>query len=414
MIRSNLRLLGLFLALALVAAGCGDTDSSDVALAGSPPTTAAADTTETESSTTTTAPPATRAAPDAALPDGPSPAEPGEFAVGRRTITLIDSDRDDRTFSVDVWYPADGEAAEAAPKAVYSFIPGVEFTSEVAAADVPVAEGGPYPFVIYSHGSGGQRFQASDNAELLASHGFVVAAPDHVGNTAFDELLDTRAPDEQIEIDRPTDTAFTITELLEQSAAPDTPLSGALDPDRIGIYGHSFGGYTALTAVSGRGDVPPDDRIVAAVGHAAATERSTDAELEAVDVPTLLLSGTKDETTPIADNTERPWELISGRPLVRVDIVDGGHQSFSDVCDYQELAPTFADAPEALVDFIDDFARDGCAPGLIDIDRAHEIIDTYTVAFLQRYVAGDAEAEAYLTPEYAETIPEIDYDAKVV
>ena len=168
MIRSNLRLLGLFLALALVAAGCGETDSSDVALAGSPPTTAATDTTETESSTTTTAPPATTAAPDAALPDGPSPAEPGEFAVGRRTITLIDPDRDDRTFSVDVWYPADGEAAEAAPKAVYSFIPGVEFTSEVAAADVPVTEGGPFPFVIYSHGSGGQRFQASTNAELLA------------------------------------------------------------------------------------------------------------------------------------------------------------------------------------------------------------------------------------------------------
>lgn len=412
MIRSTLRLLGLFLALSLVAAGCGDTDSSDVALAGSPPTTAAADT-ETES-TTTTAPPTNAAAPEVALPDGPSPAELGDFAVGRRTITMDDPNRNDRTFSVDVWYPADEAAAAEAPAAVYRFIPGVEFTSEVAAADVPVvAEGTLFPFVVYSHGSGGQRFQASTNAELLASHGFVVAAPDHVGNTAFDEFLDTTAPDEQIEIDRPTDTAFVITELLEQSAAPDTPLSGALDPERIGIYGHSFGGYTALTAVSGRGEVPPDDRIVAAVGQAAATQRITDAELEAVDVPTLLLSGTKDETTPIADNTERPWELISGRPLYRVDLIDGGHQSFSDVCDYQALAPTLPDAPEALVDFIDDFAEEGCAPDLVDIDTAHEIIDTYTVAFLLQYVAGDPSAEAYLTPEYAETVPEVEFDVKV-
>ncbi len=410
MISSLRRTLILLVALGLVAVGCGDADSPDIGLTGNPPTTAGPDTTVGASDTTAVP---TTVAPDAALPDGPSPAEPGSYAVGRRTITLVDETRDGRELSVDVWYPADEAAAAEAPLAVYSFIPGVEFTSEVAAADVPVESGGPFPFVVYSHGSGGQRFQASTNAELLASHGFVVAAPDHVGNTAFDEFLDTRAPDEQIEIDRPTDTAFVITELLEQSAAPDTPLSGALDPDRIGIYGHSFGGYTALTAVSGRGEVPPDDRIVAAVGHAAATQRITDAELDAVDVPTLLLSGTMDETTPIADNTERPWELISGRPLVRVDIVDGGHQSFSDACDYQELAPTLPDAPEALVDFIDDFAQDGCAPGLIDIDRAHEIIDTYTVAFLQRYVAGDTSAEAYLTPEYAETIPEIEYDAKV-
>ena len=122
MIGPHIRLLGPFLALALVAVGCGDTDSSEPALTGDLPTTEAPATT-TVPPTAATEAPITTAAPVAAPPDGPSPAEPGEFAVGRRTITLVDPDRDDRSLIVDVWYPADDEAAAAAPTAVYSFIP---------------------------------------------------------------------------------------------------------------------------------------------------------------------------------------------------------------------------------------------------------------------------------------------------
>jgi len=77
-------------------------------------------------------------------------------------------------------------------------------------------------------------------------------------------------------------------------------------------------------------------------------------------------------------------------------------------------SPTSATTrPALLVAFIDGFAVEGCAPELIDIDTAHEIIDTYTLAFLLTHVAGDTSAEANLTPEYAETIPEIAYDLKV-
>ena len=152
---------------------------------------------------------------------------------------------------------------------------------------------------------------------------------------------------------------------------------------------------------------------MAVVAQAPATGLISDEGLESITIPTLLLSGTRDRTTPVAQNTERPWELISGRPLIRVDIIDGGHQSFTDVCDYQALVPELPDAPAVLVAFIEEFAVEGCAPLLIDIEVAHEIIDTYTLAFLQRYVAGDTEAEAYLTPEYAETIPEITYEAKL-
>jgi len=347
-----------------------------------------------------------------ARPDGPSPAQLGDHAVGRRTVTLTDPDRDGRELTVDVWYPADADTVSAAPKSVYDFIPGVEFTSEVAAADVPVDGDGPDPFLVYSHGSGGLRFVASTTAELLASHGFVVAAPDHTGNTAFDSFLGTSAPRAETARFRPADTAFVISELLAESASTDLPLSGAIDPERIGIYGHSFGGHTALAAVSGHDGIPPDTRIKATVGHAAYTELLTDAELEAIDVPTLLLSGTKDTTTSVADNTERPWRLIAGRPLFRVDITDAGHQSFADVCDYQRFLAEQPDAPAPVVEVIDEFALGGCAPELLDIELAEDTIDTYTVAFLLRHVAGDEAAAAYLTAAYAETRPEVTFSVE--
>ena len=48
---------------------------------------------------------------------------------------------------------------------------------------------GPFPVVIYSHGSGGLRYIASDYTEAIASYRYIVVAPDHTGNTAVDRLV---------------------------------------------------------------------------------------------------------------------------------------------------------------------------------------------------------------------------------
>ena len=56
-----------------------------------------------------------------------------------------------------------------------------------------IATDGPFPLVVYSHGSGGIRYLASYYTEAIASHGYVVAAPDHTGNTAADRLLGAEA-----------------------------------------------------------------------------------------------------------------------------------------------------------------------------------------------------------------------------
>ena len=130
---------------------------------------------------------------------------------------------------------------------------------------------------------------------------------------------------------------------------------------------------------------------------APASRINSDSELEAIDVPTLIVSGTLDETTPIDPETERAWDHVGGRPLWRVDITDAGHQSFTDVCAYQELLPTLESVPEVLVEVVDEFALEGCADELIPIDDAHDLINRATVAFMLAYVAGETDYVGFLS-----------------
>ena len=347
-----------------------------------------------------------------ALPEGPAPDEPGEYGVGRSTVTLVDESRDGRSLTVDAWYPIDPEAAADAEPSTYAFIPGVQFETERARDGVPVATDGPFPLVVFSHGSGGIRFQSTFLTEILASQGYVVLAPDHTGNTAYDRFLGTDAPPEENAVNRPTDVSFVIDQLVDEVSSPLADLGEQVDPERIGVVGHSAGGYTALAVAGGVRGAPADERVDAVVGLAAAAEGMSEETLVAVDVPTLLVSGTSDVTTTIEEHTEPAWEGVTGGPVVRVDITDAGHQSFADVCVYRDLIPTLDDPPAALVEAIEDFAVEGCAPELLDIDRAQEITDIFTIGFLDEFVAGDPEAGAYLIEAYAETIPEIAFQRR--
>ena len=160
------------------------------------------------------------------------PDEPGPFPVGRTSFEIVDATRGDRTLPVDVWYPA---VDDGSPASAYDLLLAA-IVSPLALADPPVAPG-PLPLLIFSHGSGGVRFQSYFLTELLASHGFVVAAPDHVGNSATDIFLPVPPPFETK--DRPLDVSFLITRMLEKSADPNDPFFGRLDGVRIGVLGHS-------------------------------------------------------------------------------------------------------------------------------------------------------------------------------
>lgn len=322
---------------------------------------------------------------------------PGPYPVARRTIEVTDPQRPDRTLPVDIWYPAaqptEGELTS------YEFLPGLGYTSETVSAEAPAAEG-EFPLLIYSHGSGGFRWIATFFTEFMASKGYVVAAPDHLGNTAIDQLTEQASEREQSAADRPADITSTIDAVLAAGEDPADLLAGRIDAEKIAVSGHSFGGFTSLAAAGGFSNevatTPADERIGAVILMAAWTELLSDEQLASVDVPVLMISSTGDVRTPIDPNTTRPEELVPGRPLVRVDITGGGHNSFTDVCLLDERVGSAPNIPQAVKDELAEGAEPTCGPDVLSVDTIHQITNTYSAAFLADNLAGSREFEQML------------------
>ncbi len=398
--RSTGRLVPLVV-LGLLAA-CGGSDDTDGATTDidDPATTAVVTQPATTAPVSTTNPPTTVATTTPATTAAPEPAawEPigrGEYDVGVETI-MLDDPAGVRPLTVDVWFPIDaGVDAAALPPQQYTLLPGVYYESPAAlAATAPEAAAGPFPLIVYSHGSGGLRYIHSGYTEVLASHGYVVAAPDHTGNTAVDRLAGTDADPAQNAFNRPNDVRRVIDALTDPAHPTAGGYASRVDGDHVAVTGHSFGGFTSIAMATGFsnevGELTPDDRVDAIVPLAPAVGDTllTDERLASVGVPTMVLVGTDDITTPVDPNVTRLWDLSTSTPGYRVELVAAEHQSFTDICAYQENLPALADVPQIVTDTIDEFAVQGCSPGDMDDARANDITTTYVLAFLDEVFAG--------------------------
>ncbi|HKA84885.1 MAG TPA: hypothetical protein VKD21_13530 [Acidimicrobiales bacterium] len=332
----------------------------------------------------------------ASVPPGAPPGGPGRYAVGLSTVRMTDPARADRTLTVDIWYPADGrsEAPTASIDLIFTrlALPGVLAS--------PAAARGSFPLVVFSHGNGGVRFQSWFLLRALASHGFVVAAPDHAGNTALDAIAGTSDPIGVAAANRPRDASFVIDQMLGRDGDPDDPLHGRIDERNIAVAGHSFGGFTALATAAGFVDYRPDPRVDAIVPIAPATGFS-DEQLASIDVPTLLMGGTSDTVVPIEPGIVRAWDLIPARPEYRVDLEAAGHNSFTNVCDIRD-AYVAAGVGQPILGFVEEQAEDGCAADLLPIDEAQRVTTLYVVSFLTTELQGNSRYSRYLTTRYAD------------
>lgn len=138
----------------------------------------------------------------------------------------------DKPLNIGVWYPTD---APAAPRAFR------EFTQDVAPAGP--AAGSGLPLVVFSHGTGGWYGEHYDTALALAHAGFVVAAVSHTGDTYDDH---SRAASI---MGRPPQVRRLIDYMLAE-----WPDHGRIDAARVGVFGFSAGGFTALVAAGGTPD----------------------------------------------------------------------------------------------------------------------------------------------------------------
>ncbi len=367
-------------------------------------------------------------------PDAPPYALRGPYAVGTREFVIEDAAR---PLSVTAWYPAlnpDG-ATEAT---VYAY--GLFRLDGRALRDAaPDTEHGPYPLVIFSHGLGGLRYQSRFFTEHLASYGFVVLAADHPGSALFDLVSGGLDAIIASYADRPFDLLRQIDYAAETLNAPDGALAGVIDTERVAVSGHSFGGYTALAAGGGRldftaladwcaaqgvgPDIPPPMGQETGFAEAAcflqayaediALRRGLDgvpdgpwpattdprikavvlmapwngpvfgpAGLAALTAPTMILVGSADRATIPERDAYPIYAGIGSTDKTLVVFENAGHYIFTDEC------------PPAII-ALGRFEQ--CSDLVWDMDRAHDLINHLTTAFLLATLHDDAEAAAALT-----------------
>ena len=279
------------------------------------------------------------------------PAAAGPYAVGVTTMTFTrpsNADATPRAMETWIWYPAEG-------------VPGA-----VADDASPATEDGPFPLVIFSHGSGGLPENQSFFTEHLASWGFVVAAPPHPGNTSGDCALCDIQNIAASAQERPDDLAFVLDEMVRLHDEGAEPLGELIDPERTAVAGHSFGGWTAVQVAS-------DGGFDAVVSMAPGLPESLIPTAAEVRTPVLLIAGGKDEIVARA-SVDNLYDALAGATLTQyVLLPEGHHLSFIDHC----LGCTEA-LPEA---------------------RGHELINRYGTAFLKVHVTGDDRFAAFLVPD---------------
>lgn len=338
-----------------------------------------------------------------------APDEPGPFTAGYQTLTVSDPGRPGRLLTTSVWYPGaparlgpvELPPAARYPVARYPVAPGVDVSSALAHEEIPVAPG-RFPLVVVSHGSAGGRVQLAYLAEALATHGFVVAAPDHPGDTMIEAAEGRQAPLAELASDRLLDVSAVISAFTK----PDCPLSRMVRADEVGVVGFSFGGLTSAVSTVGFLRAPADPRVRAVVGIAPATEVVPERELDRVRVPVLLVGGSNDLAAPVERNAGRTFDGLHGaHPRYLVTVTGGMHNSFTEIC-AQAAAVRDRPVPEGVRVRLEVTAEVTCRPPAVDIDRAHRLTTYYTVAFLERRLLGATAYDSFLTPAAARRFPE--------
>ena len=222
------------------------------------------------------------------LKDLPSPN--GQYDIGTQIFTWIDENReetfteeanDKRKLSIQVWYPAEVSGKNyypyldnankrippiakriEVPALILSGVKNVKTHSELNAKPII----GEFPLILFSHGLGGMKVQNTIQVEELVSNGYIVVASDHTydanitifqdGSIAefragYDESIsyteqqfyDFRIP--QINI-RAADMSFVLNKIEDLQRLGG--LWSNIDMSSVGIFGHSFGGGTAVVS----------------------------------------------------------------------------------------------------------------------------------------------------------------------
>src|SRR4029453_16931558 len=148
-------------------------------------------------------------------------------------LEFTDAQDGGRHLALAVFYPAALRDRSAA-RFVMPFFANLELYKDAEAA----FDGTARPLVMFSHGRGSNGLYYAWFAEALASRGYIVAALNHYRANTYDSTIAYLANKLG---QRPREATPTT-----RSLRNDPFWGKVIDASRIGIAGHSQGGFTAL------------------------------------------------------------------------------------------------------------------------------------------------------------------------
>ena len=291
----------------------------------------------------------------------------------------------------------------------------------------------PLPVIVISHGLGSDRTSFAYLAEFLASHGFVVAVPEHPGSNAqqlqalLGGIADTVTEPREF-VDRPLDVKY-ILDRLEFLSASDPEYKGRFNMEQVGVIGQSFGGYTALGLAGAQINFPKlqkdcpvdqntlnvslvlqcqalllpkfdyklsDPRIKAAIAiNPVDSSVYGQQGLSKINIPMMIVAGTADTVAPAYPEQIVPFTWLTNQNKYLVLMNGGTHFS------------TIAESPDSSIPVPSQVI--GPYPNL-----ARNYTNYLALAMFKTYVTNDSSYQSYLNANYINSLGQYELFLRVV
>jgi predicted dienelactone hydrolase len=286
---------------------------------------------------------------------------------------------------------------------------GREFSVRVRGPRLPADNNLQLPLIIFSHGAGGSSDAFSELCSHWASHGYVVVNPTHSDSIKQrrqqGERLDFSDPQTAwkqviggvniIERRRDVVTILDNTDILQDvlSAAENSTGRVRIDPEKIGMAGHSAGAMTTVTMAGVRFYPPrrenarpiswPDERIKSFIlisGQGVSGKALKEDSWKDISQPMLVLAGSKDVvavTTDTPETRRHPYEYAPEGDKYLLFIDGATHSSYAGA----KTSRITGETPPENIDYIT------------------SVTSFSTTAFFDHYLKQDPAAKAYLTED---------------
>jgi pimeloyl-ACP methyl ester carboxylesterase len=309
--------------------------------------------------------------------------------------------------TVEAFYPARVGSELAVPAAVYDIREHLPASQRAKISDaknplqkcscyrdLPLDEQhGPYPLVLFIHGTAGFRTQSLAQLTHLASRGFVVVAADHPGLMLAD-ALSLVCPGQPAGKRDLAGDATAVLAAVQAGGEQLAFLTGHVDLARVGLVGHSAGGATVA-------DIADRTGVQVVVPWAAGTAVKKGPDFRSA----LFIGGLTDKVVPFS--AVKTGYNASPAPRRLVGIDKAGHLVMTELCSLKnaegdnilQVAKQAGVCGAGLAGQLFD-----CSSGYLPDERGRDLVAHATTAVLEATLqcGGDAPGLLGLRARYPE------------